>query len=259
MRRNSKAAIAACLVAAAATVLTACGGSSGGGGNTNSNTGANTNTGSSSDTTSPHSKTGYNSAMDNVINPSTKTGGTLNLLTASDCDSWDPQRTYYGWCWNMQRLFTRTLVGYSVVNGSKFVLAPDMATSLGKHNAAFTQWTYTLKPGLKYSNGQPIKPIDIKYGIERLFAADVINGGPSQYFTNTLQHPATYAGPYKDGDLATSRPRPTPSRSTCPSPSPTGTIGWRCRHRPRCRTRSRAAPASRARPTPSTRLRPVRS
>ena len=39
---------------------------------------------------------------------------------------------------------------------------------MGTHNANFTQWTYTLKPGLKWSNGTPITPMDVKYGVERL-------------------------------------------------------------------------------------------
>ena len=58
------------------------------------------------------------------VNQSTKTGGSLNLVATGDCDSWDPANTYYGWCWNMQRLFTRTLVGYSSVPGANNVVAP---------------------------------------------------------------------------------------------------------------------------------------
>ena len=142
----------------------------------------------------------YNAASDNIVNASTKTGGTLNLLTSSDCDSWDPQRTYYGWCWNMQRLFTRSLIGYQVLNGTKFTLAPDLATDMGTHNADYTQWTYTLKPGIKWSDGTAVTPMDIKYGVERLFATDVINGGPSSYFISGIKAPKNYAGPYKDGD-----------------------------------------------------------
>lgn len=142
----------------------------------------------------------YNAAFDKVVNPSTKAGGTLNLLTDADCDSWDPQRTYYGWCWNMQRLFTRSLIGYQVLNGTKFTLAPDLATTMGTHNADFTKWTYTLKPGIKWSNGTPVTPKDVQYGVERLWATDVINGGPSSYFISGIKAPKNYAGPYKDGD-----------------------------------------------------------
>lgn len=143
----------------------------------------------------------FNAAVDNVVNPSTKQGGTLKLLSSSDCDSWDPARTYYGWCLNMQRTFSRTLVNYSKVNGTTFKLAPDLATSMGSHNANYTEWTYTLKPGLKYSTGAPITPLDIKYAVERSYATDVITGGPGFYFTGIIKADPKYAGPYKDGDL----------------------------------------------------------
>ena len=189
MNRHRRVSAAIGIAAVAAIVISGCGssksssnGGSSGGGNTT---------------------TAFNAAFDKIVNPSTKTGGTLNLLTASDCDSWDPQRTYYGWCWNMQRLFTRSLIGYKVLNGAKFTLAPDLATDMGTHNANFTKWTYTLKPGIKWSNGTAVTPMDIKYGVERLFATDVINGGPSSYFIQGIAHPKSYVGPYKSGDLST--------------------------------------------------------
>ena len=105
----------------------------------------------------------------------------------------------------MQRLFTRTLVGYASLPGANNAsqLAPDMATSLGVHNAAFTQWTYTLKPGIKWEDGTPVTAPEIKYGIERIFAQDVITGGPSSYFLCVVSKcdakgNPTYTGPYKD-------------------------------------------------------------
>jgi peptide/nickel transport system substrate-binding protein len=149
----------------------------------------------------------FNAAANNILNPSTKTGGTLRLLAGEDCDSWDPGRTSYGWCWNMQRLITRTLIGYAKVNGSDFELAPDLATSLGQHNADCTQWTYTLKPGLTYANGKPITPMDVKYGIERLFSHKVIKSNPytidtiAPYFYDAIAHPMSYGGTGKNGDL----------------------------------------------------------
>lgn len=177
------------ILAAGALLLTAC--TSGGGGGTTTSS-------------APSASTGvpaFNAAVKGVVNPSTKTGGTLKLLSSSDCDSWDPARTYYGFCWNMQRLFTRQLVGYIGVNNSGFKLAPDLATSLGKHSADNKTWTYTLKPGLKYSNGDPITVKDIKYAVGRIFAVDVINGGPTGYFTNLIDAPSSYKGVYKSGDL----------------------------------------------------------
>src|SRR5215469_13088795 len=153
MNRHRMVSAAIGIAAAAAIVVSGCSSS------TSSSGGSTPGNGSAA---------GYNAAYDKVINTSTKAGGTLNLLTDADCDSWDPQRTYYGWCWNMQRLFTRSLIGYQVLNGSKFTLAPDLATDMGTHNANFTKWTYTLKPGIKWSNGTAVTPMDIKYGVERL-------------------------------------------------------------------------------------------
>jgi peptide/nickel transport system substrate-binding protein len=198
MKRHRKVSAAIGIAAAAAIVISGCSSSasSTAGGSTPSNSAS---SGGGGNTTTA----AYNAAYDKIVNASTKTGGTLNLLASSDCDSWDPQRTYYGWCWNMQRLFSRSLIGYQVVNGTKSTLAPDLATNMGTHNASFTQWTYTLKPGLKWSNGTPLTPKDVKYGVERLFATDVINGGPSSYFISGIAHPKSYAGPYKSGDLST--------------------------------------------------------
>lgn len=210
MNRHRKVSAAIGIAAAAAIVISGCSSgsstSSNGGGSTPTSGASTPSSGASTPSSSGGGNTAtaaYNAAYDKIVNPSTKTGGTLNLLTASDCDSWDPQRTYYGWCWNMQRLFTRSLIGYQVLNGNKFTLAPDLATDMGTHNANFTKWTYTLKPGIKWSNGKPVTPLDVKYGIERLFATDVINGGPSSYFIQGLAHPKSYAGPYKSGDLST--------------------------------------------------------
>jgi peptide/nickel transport system substrate-binding protein len=204
MRKQPKVALAACLVAAAATVLAACSSSGGNPGtqSSSSSSGSTSSSSSGSSSSSQGVQAAFNAGQDNVVNPSTQTGGTLNLLAGSDCDSWDPGRTYYGWCWNMQRLFTRTLIGFKKVNGTSFQLAPDLATNMGTHNKNYTKWTYTLQPGLKFSTGKPITPMDIKYGIERLFATDVINGGPSSYYIDTIKHPANYKGPYKSGDLS---------------------------------------------------------
>jgi len=188
--RRALGALAA--VSAGALLLAGCSSTSGGGNNPSSST---------SSSTSASGQAAFNAAVSGVVNPSTKQGGTLNLLSTNDCDSWDPARTYYGWCWNMQRLFTRTLVGYSKVNGQSFTLAPDMATSLGQHSADNKTWTYTLKSGLKYSNGTPITVADIKYAVGRIFASDVINGGPTFYFTGLINAPANYKGVYKSGAL----------------------------------------------------------
>jgi peptide/nickel transport system substrate-binding protein len=196
MRKYSRLTGLVGLVAVAATMLAACSSSGGGGGSTS--TGGATGGGSSA----PAAASGYGAAINGVVNPSTTQGGTLQLGATSDCDSWDPKIAYYGWCWNMQRLFTRSLIGYANVNGATWKLAPDLATDMGTHNADFTQWTFTLKSGLKWSDGSPITPMDVKYGIERNWASAQIPGGPSSYFVQGIVAPKNYAGPYTGGDLS---------------------------------------------------------
>lgn len=133
-----------------------------------------------------------------IIQTSDKKGGTLQALNDSDCDYWDPQRTYYANCWNQQRWFSRQLVTYAPKPGTP-ELVGDLAQSVPSSSDLKT-WTYKLKPGIKFEDGTPITSKDIKYGIERVFAQDVINGGPT-YPIDYLQDPNhPYPGPYKDTD-----------------------------------------------------------
>jgi peptide/nickel transport system substrate-binding protein len=198
-RSRARLAVPVAALATAALILSGCGSSSVGG-NRGSASRAPASNASGSNVPVPAA---YNNATVGLVNMSNKPGGTLRLLAQADCDSWDPGGTYYGWCWNMQRLFTRSLVGYSSIPGANNIkIEPDLAQSLGQHNANFTQWTYKLKPGVKWENGKPVTSKDVKYGVERLFATDVINGGPYSYYVATIKHPASYKGPYHSGDLA---------------------------------------------------------
>lgn len=181
--KNKRRVITAVALLTVAGVLTGCTAKSGG----------------STSTSGTGVAPAYNAAASGIVNASTKTGGTLNLLADSDCDSWDPATTYYGWCWNMQRLFSRTLIGYSKVNGTTFTLAPDMATNMGTHNSANTEWTYTLQSGLKFSNGDPITADDIKYAVERMYSSSISAGSPDFYFTSIINAPASYKGPFNNG------------------------------------------------------------
>jgi len=193
--RRKRLIVAVSLAAAGAVVLAACSSSK------KNDNGGGTGTGSGTGSGAKGAAPAYNAAVDNIVNPSTKTGGTLKLGATADADSWDPKISYYGWVLNMQRLYTRKLVEYSKVNGGTFTLAPDLATDMGQHNADFTQWTFTLKAGLKWENGKPITAADVKYGAERDYAAAEIPGGPFSYMQGDLKAPASYKGPYKDGDL----------------------------------------------------------
>ncbi|HYO36704.1 MAG TPA: ABC transporter substrate-binding protein [Geodermatophilus sp.] len=140
-------------------------------------------------------------AVDGVRAPSDAGGGVLRVVTGT-IDSLDPQRSYLPGVWNLMRLYTRTLVTYSVEPGSTGELVPDLATDLGATPDGGLSWTFTLRPGARFENGRPITSRDVKYGIERSFASDVVVGGPT-HVVDLLDDPANrYAGPYQDEDPA---------------------------------------------------------
>jgi peptide/nickel transport system substrate-binding protein len=129
--------------------------------------------------------------------PSDRTGETLRVVSA-EVDSLDPQRSYLPGVWNLMRLYTRTLVTYSSEPGHTDELVPDLATDLGDQSEDGLSWTFTLRDGVRFQNGRPITSRDVKYGIERSFASDVIVGGPT-YVVDLLDDPGNpYAGPYQD-------------------------------------------------------------
>jgi peptide/nickel transport system substrate-binding protein len=184
LRRSARLAAVA---AAGALVLAACGGGdddSGGG-------------------TSAGAAPAFNISTTTIINPSDKPGGTLKLGAGSDADSWDPARAYYGFVWNLQRLYARTLMGFAPDPKKAATVVPDLATAPGEGSADFKTWKYTLRDGVKFDDGSPITSKDIKYAIERGYATDVISGGPTGYFLcllDTCKDGSTpaYKGPYKD-------------------------------------------------------------
>nr|WP_218861132.1 ABC transporter substrate-binding protein [Petropleomorpha daqingensis] len=129
--------------------------------------------------------------------PSTTTGGTLRVVSGP-VDSLDPQRSYSPGVWNLMRLYVRTLVTYSSKPGKTGQLVPDLATDLGTTPDGGSTWTFTLKDGVAFAGGRPITSKDVKYGIERSFASDVVVGGPN-YVVDLLDDPGNqYAGPYQD-------------------------------------------------------------
>jgi peptide/nickel transport system substrate-binding protein len=172
--------------AAFALVLSACGG--GGSSGTNGSSGT-------------KGASGFNAGTTGIVNPSDKKGGTLKLANNDDIDSYDPARTYYAWGWNFEKSFyVRTLVTNTPKPGKDGVLLqPDLAQAMPEISADKLTYTFKLKPGIKFEDGTPITSKDVKYGIERIFAQDVLSGGPT-YLVDFLDQGQNYLGPYKDTD-----------------------------------------------------------
>lgn len=141
---------------------------------------------------------GFNAGMKGVASKSTKKGGTLKFVNKQNFDSLDPQRQYYGFAWDFARFYSRQLITYAPKPGNASnELVPDLATSTGKITDDGKTYTYTLRDGITWEDGSAITSKDVKYGIERIWAKDVVSGGPG-YLRQVLDPKGEYKGPYKD-------------------------------------------------------------
>ena len=62
-------------------------------------------------------------------------------------------------------------------------LVPDLALALPAPQAGGTQYTFVLRPGLRYSNGVPVRPEDFRYALERVFE---LNATARSFFTGLV-------------------------------------------------------------------------
>jgi len=132
-----------------------------------------------------------------------KKGGALTVAYATAPSDMDPSAQFYqdsGII--MTRLTQRSLTSFAE-RGGKQVLVPDLATDLGKTSADGLTWTFTLKDGIKYSDGSPVTAGDIAYAVKRSFA--FTDTGPT-YQVDFLKDAKDakgeqkYKGPWESGE-----------------------------------------------------------
>jgi peptide/nickel transport system substrate-binding protein len=113
-----------------------------------------------------------------------KQGGTLNITYASSPDYMDPQLSYTAEGWTAMGEVYIPLLTYkhaAGVEGSEVV--PGLAKAMPKISNGGKTYTLFLRPGLKYSNGMPVKASDFTYAVERMFK---LNSGGSPFFTTIV-------------------------------------------------------------------------
>ena len=112
-----------------------------------------------------------------------KKGGTIYVLTqAKVWNQVDPQRIYTGedlafFGGTIMRGLTAYKFSADAAEGTSLV--PDMATDLGKATDGGKTWAFTLRDGVTWQDGTDVTCADIKYGVSRTFADNVINQGPT--------------------------------------------------------------------------------
>ena len=126
-------------------------------------------------------------------------GGTVNYTGKSDVNHLDPSRCYDTFCMNIGRLLWRTLTAIQLDGKGKQTLVGDLASDVGTPSNGGKTWTFKLRSGIKWQDGQAVTCADLKYGIGRTWDQDadsvVLTGGTS-YPQATIENTAGFKGPY---------------------------------------------------------------
>jgi peptide/nickel transport system substrate-binding protein len=96
-------------------------------------------------------------------------GGTLKLLAKAAGGTLDPQVNYTLQYWQLYQASYDGLLGFKKAGGgAAFEVVPDLASGYTISKDGKT-WTFTLRKGIKFSNGQPVTVNDVVASIRRIF------------------------------------------------------------------------------------------
>jgi peptide/nickel transport system substrate-binding protein len=136
MRRQLRAAVTAVVAIGSVIALAACGSSS--------------------------------SSSSSSTKPTAKTGGTVTIVFGTAPDSLDPDASITTQAAEAEQIAYVPPYFYAAANGlAGTTLIPALATALPTVSSDGKTYTFTLRSGLKYSNGQPVKASDVVYAFER--------------------------------------------------------------------------------------------
>jgi peptide/nickel transport system substrate-binding protein len=171
LKRYTRPLAATLLTVITAFVLAACGGSS----SSSSSAGK-----SSSASTSSAASSGGAS------------GNTVTYLFGTAPDSLDPQFGYTSQAAEPDWLSYTGLLTYAHASGTAgTALIPGLATALPKVTNGGKTYTVTLRKGLVFSDGKPVKASDFAYTVER--AIKIPWGGSGQFLTAQIAGATAFA------------------------------------------------------------------
>lgn len=127
-------------------------------------------------------------------------GGTLAVAGFTDFspDSIDPALGGGPAGWPFLITTNDGLVGFRRVGGIEgSQLVPDLAVSLPTPTDDGKTYTFRLRPGIRYSNGRPVEPGDIRWTFEREFEMKAPTEG-AQYYTGIVGAARCRAGRHCD-------------------------------------------------------------
>jgi peptide/nickel transport system substrate-binding protein len=111
-------------------------------------------------------------------------GGTLDATFAGFPDYLDPALSYTAEGWTAMGETYLPLLTFAHADGAAGgQVIPALAKEMPKITNGGKTYTLFLRPGLKYSNGEPVKASDFAYAVERVFK---VNSGGSPFYTGIV-------------------------------------------------------------------------
>jgi YVTN family beta-propeller protein len=99
-------------------------------------------------------------------------GGTFEVSSSESAPvTLDPSVAYDYAAWQMLVLTSDGLLGYRKVGGPDgAALVPDLAAALPHVSPDGLTYRFALRDDMRYSTGEPVRPEDFRYGLERAFS-----------------------------------------------------------------------------------------
>jgi peptide/nickel transport system substrate-binding protein len=97
-------------------------------------------------------------------------GGTLRLLAKTAGGSFDPKVNYTLQYWQMYQAMYDGLLAFKQTGGpDSFTIVPDLAESIPAATNGGKTYTFTLRKGVKFSDGRDVTTADVVASFQRIF------------------------------------------------------------------------------------------
>lgn len=154
--------------------------------------------------------------------PGARSGGMLRMVSAAPLGKLDPSVAASPAAVSiLSGLLVRSLSQYVVGRDSQMEIIPDLAVHEGVPDADFTEWSYTLRTGVRFANGQLVTPQDMAFGLRLSLARPSFPGGPgSRVVVRGREIRLVLARPFPDlpywAATPAASPRQTGSQASAP-------------------------------------------
>ncbi|HEV2254790.1 MAG TPA: ABC transporter substrate-binding protein [Streptosporangiaceae bacterium] len=125
--------------------------------------------------------------------PGVASGTLTGAMSSGAIDTMDPNRWYFAVTWGLANAMCTTLVRYADQPDAAGTQLTSGTATMPVISSDGLTYTFTLRPGARFSSGAPITGQDIKYTFMRLMNP-AIDTGTGYYFTNVIGAPAYLAG-----------------------------------------------------------------